>query len=445
MSRLVWIILLLGFAADPGPLFAQGRASAEEFAPLRSGEQLHLADLLERVASRSPRIRAARAHAAAAVPRVREASTLPDPMLQLGFMNVGLPDFNADMPATMAPMLQLTQSFPFPGKLSLRGEIATAARDMAVAGAREAEWVVRDRAADLFYRLYALDRQLEVMRGTLSLLIDFQAAAKAMYAAGNGRQVDVLRADVEVARMDGEIRKMQALRITVVARLNGVLDQPADAPLGLPVFGRLPADVPQRDTLRAWAEGSRPILAQARRGVEQAEARMELARKEIWPNLTIGLAYGQRDRGAGVERMGSAIFGVSLPVHAGSRQLALREESAAARVGMEADLAGFRAEVDARIGELLAELDRARTLIRLYRGEVLPEARATVESAFSSYRVGVVDFTVLVDAQMTVNRYEGELFQVLADYGRAIASLESAIGRELPDTQRAVTEDGGDR
>ena len=96
--------------------------------------------------------------------------------------------------------------------------------------------------------------------------------------------------------------------------------------------------------------------------------------------------------------------------------------------------------MDARVAELLAELDRARTLTALYREEVIPEARANVESSFSSYRVGSVDFLTLVDAQMTLNRYEGELFQLLADYGKAIAALESTVGRRLPRTGATLME-----
>lgn len=97
-----------------------------------------------------------------------------------------------------------------------------------------------------------------------------------------------------------------------------------------------------------------------------------------------------------------------------------------------AELAEVRAEVDAEIGEHLAQMERQRTLIRLFRDEVLPQARTAVESAFSSYRVGAVDFMTLIDAQMTVNRYEGELYALVANYGTHVAELEAATGRELP-------------
>ncbi len=134
--------------------------------------------------ARNPRLQALQAAAEAAAYRAPEASTLPDPMLQLGVMNFGLPDFNTDMPTSMAPSVQVMQMLPFPGKLSLKGDIAAYGTEMAEAGADEAWWDVRGRASSMFYDLYSLDRRLEVMRSTLALLKDFQQVAKAMYVAG---------------------------------------------------------------------------------------------------------------------------------------------------------------------------------------------------------------------------------------------------------------------
>ena len=138
--------------------------------------------------------------------------------------------------------------------------------------------------------------------------------------------------------------------------------------------------------------------------------------------------------------MGSAMIGLSIPVFARQRQLRMRDEANAMRQMATAELADARATVRARIGELLAELDRARTLVQLYRTEVIPQAEASVQSAFSSYRVGTVDFMTLVDAQMSLNQYRQELHQHLADYGRAIAGIEAATGRELPPTAETLTE-----
>ncbi len=431
--------LALALAAlAPPPAVAQERPAA---VPPTTAPGLTLPDLLDTLAARSPRLRAAAASATAAASRVPEASTLPDPVLQLGVMNVGLPELNADMAASMAPSVQLMQRVPFPGKLGLRGDIAEADHDMAEAGARETWWALRDRASALFYELWSADRRLEVMRETLGLLQDFRTVANALYASGTGRQADVLRADVEVARMDGEIRRMEAARTAAAARLNGLLDRPADAPVASPVLGPLPDSLPDRETLRAWAWESRPALERTRLAVSRADARASLADREIWPDLTFGVTYGQRDAGMGTERMGSAMVGFSLPIHAGTRQLAARDEAAAVKRMSEADLGELRARVDARIGELVADLERARSLVALYRAEILPQARANVESSLSSYRVGEVDFPTLVDAQLAANRYEGELHQLRAEYGRALAGLESTLGRTIPfDTDTLATD-----
>ncbi len=401
---------------------------------------LRLDDVLSVAKARNPKLQAVQAAAQAAAYREPEASTLPDPTVQVGVMNFGLPDFNADMPTSMAPSVQLMQKIPFPGKLSLRGDVAEYGKRMAEAGADEVWWDVRSQVSSLFFDLYSLDRRVDVMRETLGLLQNFQQVAKAMYVAGSGRQADVLRADVEVARMEGDLKQMEAMRVTKAARLNALLDRPAATPVASPVLGSLPLDVPAPDTLLGWASQSRPLLERARLGVAQADKRIDLAHREIWPDLTVGVTYGQRNRGMGTERMGSAVVGFSLPIHAGSRQLAARDEAAAEQRMAAADLQSMEASVDARIGELLAELDRARTLTALYRDEVVPEAKAAVQSALSSYRVGDVDFMTLVDAQMTENQYEGELYQLLGEYGKAATALESAVGRPLPRNGTSLAE-----
>ncbi|HEX6133498.1 MAG TPA: TolC family protein [Longimicrobiales bacterium] len=424
-------LLLAGLAA-PAP--AQAQTAVADPPALR------LEDAYREAQARNPMLHAAAAVTAAAATREASAGLPPDPMLQIGIMNFSVPGLATDMPTSMAPSIQAMQMLPLFGKLGLSERVAGQSTAIARAGAEEKWWEVRGRTAMAFYMIYESDRQLAVMRETLRLLEDFEQVAKAMYSAGEGRQSDVLRAGVEVARMDADIRRMEAMRAAAAARLNGVLDRPAETPVPSPEFGQLPLDVPGADTLRAWADGTRPLLAGGRLGVEQAGTRAELVRREIWPDPVIGVAYGQRSGEMGTERMGSAMIGFSIPIFAKSRQLRMRDEAAAMQAMARAELADMRAQVDARIGELLAELDRTRALLALYRAEILPQARANVQASLSSYRVGSVDFMTLVDAQMTVNEYEQEFYGLMAEYGRSIAELEMTIGRELPRSTQMLAE-----
>lgn len=404
-----------------------------------------LSEVYRTVRERNPRLRAAAALVDARSAMERSAALPPDPALQIGVMNFTIPGLSTNMPTSMAPSIQAMQMLPI-GKLGLMGDIAELSTDMAAADAEEAWWEVRSQAAMAFYELWQADRQIDVMRETLQWLQNFSSVAKAMYGAGEGRQSDVLRAGVEVARMEAEIKRMQAMRTAAAARLNAVLNRPGNAPVGAVAFEPQPADLPVQDTLRQWAEEYRPMISRGKTEVEQARTRFRLAKREIWPDLTVGFEYGQRRAAAdamgeaGTERMGSLMLGFTLPVFARQRQLKMREEAQAMEQMAAADLTNMRAQVGAKISELVADLDRSRTLVELYRSQVLPQARATVESSFSSYRVGRVDFMTLVDAQMTKNEYEQELAALLAEYGTAAAELEMTIGRELPRSGKLLAE-----
>ena len=448
---LLWSVALLALPAtaraqeaDPAPA-ATPQAGVPVAAPGTPAEPtapdlLYLRQVLELARDRNPRLRAAEALADARGVSRSWAGLLPDPRIQIGMMNLSLPGFDADMPASMAPSVQVTQVLPFLGKLGLEGEIAERTAEMARADAEESWWAIRSKVGRTFWDLYATDRRLKVLRATRDRLVDFEAAARALYESGTGRQTDVLQAQVEVARMDAEIARTRATRKGTASRLNALLDRPADTPVPEPAADDLPAELPPIGQLRAWADAGRPALERDRLEVLRAETRSERAGREIWPDLMLGAAYGQRSLAGEVERMASFMVGFELPVFAGRRQLRMRDEAEAMASMARAELAETRAEVDARLGELAADLERARELIRLYRDEVLPQARTTVESAFASYRVGSVDFRTLVTAQTTLDRYEDEFHRWVADYGRALVETEAAIGRELPATQPIDTE-----
>ncbi|HEX6909144.1 MAG TPA: TolC family protein [Longimicrobium sp.] len=396
-------------------------------------DALTLADAYAEAAARNPMLHAERARAEAVGAMRRSAALPPDPQVQLGIMNASIPGLRTDMPTSMAPSIRVMQMVPFPGKPALAGRIAARDAEIAAAGAFEAAWMVRGRVAMAFYEVYRADRQLGVMRETLALLRTFEAVARSMYGAGTGRQADVLRAGVEVARMEADIARMQAMRAAAAARLNAALGRPAGTPVPAVALSPRPGALPPADTLRAWAREARPLLLQQRLAVVRARDRARLAGREIWPDVVVGFEYGQRrDPEMGTERMGSLMVGFTVPVFARQRQYAMRREAAAMEQMASAELQEATLGAEARIAELTAELDRARTLVRLYRGQVLPQAEAGVQSALSAYRVGAVDFMTLVDAQMTVNGFRQEMFALLAEYGTAVAGLEMVLGRELP-------------
>jgi outer membrane protein TolC len=423
------VLFLLTLPASPG---LDGQTS--ESSPLRLDEVLVMAR------ERSPRYRAALARVDASVAREAGAGILPDPTVQVGVMNLALPELSPDMPASMAPSFQAMQSFPLAGKLSLRGDVARQSTDIQRATAEETWWQVRTEAASSFYSIYETERRLEVLRETLELLTDFEDIARSMYASGSGRQADVLRASVEVSRTDAEIQRLHSRRVAAVSRLNALLNRPAETPIPETELGVLSASTPEPSTVMGIATEGRPLLRGFQAEVERAGTRTELARKAIWPDLTVGIHYGLGRMNGDVKGMGGASVGFSLPLFAGKRQLRARDEAAANESLARARYDEVRAMVNAGIIEVLADLEQTRSLITLYGEEILPQAEAAVESSLASYRAGIGDFMTLVDAQMAVNQFRSEYYGLLARYGTDWAVLEMTLGRDLPVTDEMLLE-----
>ena len=410
-------------------------ASAAPPSSLRA-QDLVLGDLYRDVTHASPRAAAAQAMARAARARVAQAKLPPDPALQFGVMNYALPGLRP-MDALGMTQLQLMQMLPVAGKLQLAGRVADAQASAAAMRATNVDWELRSEAARSFYELYATERALVIARQALRTLQNISATTQSMYRVGEGRQADVLRAQVEIARMVEDTIRMRAERTAMTARLNGLLYRAPETELASPVLPRFPSSVPPLDSLERLAPDSRPLVRAAADEVEAARSSERLARREIWPDLQLGAQYG-RQTSQGGERMGSVMIGATLPIFARSRQLRMREEAAAMRQAASGDLAAMIVETRTMLTVAYADLGQARRLTALYRTTVLPQANAVVGSALAAYRVGSVDFMTLLDNQMAAYRYGRELATLEADEGKAWAELERLTGRELLDPSSTI-------
>jgi outer membrane protein TolC len=398
-----------------------------------STQPLTLGDVYRRLDTGSPQLSAARAGARAASFRVAPVRTLPDPQFQLGLMNRNLPGLRLQDPLGMN-QIQVMQMIPFPGKLGAAGRGAQAQADATEARAEDLTWELRSQAAMLFYEIYATERSTQVALATQQLLRDIATTAQRMYAVGDGRQTDVLRTQVEIDRMTEEIIRMGAMRESLVARLNALLDRPSSTAAGEAQLPAFPAELPSLDSLIALALANRPMLRAGQLDVRAAEAAQSLAQREAWPDLQLGVIYGQRPMpDGGTDRMASFMFGVNLPLFAGRRQLEMRHETRAMRDMATADLAAMAADTRGRVGVAYSDLRQARQLGALYRGTLLPQARAMVTSSLSAYQAGEITLMILLDARMAVNRYEQELYRLAAAEGPVWAELEMLAGRELLD------------
>ncbi|HUF26985.1 MAG TPA: TolC family protein [Gemmatimonadaceae bacterium] len=421
-------------------------------AAVQAQEPADLDSLLGRARSASPSLRAARARVEAAQALTVPAGTRPDPMFMAGVQNfpVSEPGFSDFM--TMK-MVGVSQTVPYPGKLSLSRTAAERELAAAQAGLDAARL---DAARDVklaYYDLAYLERALSIVERNRQVLLNTMAATEASYAVGRGGQQDVLRARVEAARLGEEAVSLIEERRAALARLNAVLDRPSETPIATPSFpeaivraavadsasrvrfaspslGARAADspLPPLVDLQELAIRHNPVLRAHEARIGAHAARVEYARKAHLPDFDISVFYGHR---SGFADMVTAMVSVPIPVQKRRRQDELLAAELAELAAQQAEHHAMVNELRAEVAQRVAVIERDRAQLALYKRAVLPPAHGALEAALAGYRVGRADFLTLLDAQTTVFAYETAYYRALADFARSLAELERAVAAEV--------------
>jgi outer membrane protein TolC len=411
-----------------------------------------LDSLIAHALSHSPSIRAARARLDAARSRVAPAGLRPDPMLMIGVQNlpVGDPGFDDEM--TMK-MFGIGQTIPYPGKLALSRRIAERGVEAAEAALERTRRTIVREMRSAYYELAFLDLALEIAHRNRDVLIGLIEVTEARYGAGTGGQQDVLKARVESGRLAETAVGLSERRRATLSRLNAVLDRPSDSPIAGPViprrvaraavadsasevrfaspdFGARAADspIPPLEQLQTMALRQSPMLREAEAMIAVQAARAELASRAALPDFDVALQYGQR---TGYPDMVTATVSIPLPLQKRRKQDAQLAEMTAELRAAEAEHYAHQNDVRAEVARLHSELERDRAQLALYVKSIIPQGRASLASAMSSFQVARLELLTVLDNQATLFNYEMEYVRLLSDFATTLAELEQVVGQEV--------------
>lgn len=423
---LIWIVPLVAAAAQPVDLLPEPVELAQQIeAP--AAETLSLAPLLETVRARNPDLHALDEERAAALDRAVAAGSMPHP--SLGFAVRMLPldtlSFNDDMMTMKEVMVR--QEFPWFGKRDLAREAAGKNADIAEAQRASQMLALEEITVSAYANLWLASASVEVVEGQREALGRFAHIARGRYAAGGGSQSDLLRADVEFARIDEPLLALDEARIESRATLAALADVDLAAVEGDPEAPPLPP-LPENVEPFLAAVPSHPDLRAIAVQAEQHEVEARVAEKDRWPNPEVGIAYGQRND---LPDMIGAEVMFQIPVFASSKEdkLASASRSQARAARSRADALQRRLESEVRAAWAAASRHHER--IRLYDEEIVPRAERNLISATGAYQSGSVDFLTLLDARVQLQNQQLEALRARASYVRELARLARASGVSL--------------
>jgi outer membrane protein TolC len=396
------------------------------------GTTAGLAEFVAYAVARNPLLQSWADRHTASTEVAAQVSALPDPMLSYGIF--------ARTPETRVGPQQnvvgLSQKLPFPGKLSLRGQIA---RKDAEVWERTYEERLLDLVRDVsrayydYYRIYHVIRVTEEEKDVIRRMQD---VAQVRYASGIVTQQDVLKAQLSLSALEDKLTTLRRDLQTVSARLNHYLDRTPDAPLAEPRLEPRILDGEDVDALYARARDDRPELAAAGVNIEKAEAARALARREYYPDFTFSVNYtfvDERpvplldDNGKDVLQLKAAI---NLPIWLGKRRARVRE--AEANIAMARNRqAGLRTKIDSEVQDAYSRVRAAHDLVRLYDNVIIPQAQHTFFASEAGYQTGKVDFLNYLDSQRMMLSLRQTQISLVADLGRQHVDLERALGASL--------------
>lgn len=426
MSSATSVVRIFFCLISTAAIFAVGAVSPDDIQVLTLNAAEQLARQSDPLVSRFQRLAEARRQGSVA------DGQLPDPKLKLGLANFPADDLSR----TKEPMTQIrvgvVQAFPRGDTLTFKQRQGESFGDTEQARSEDQLLKVlrdtREAWLDVYFQVHALEI-IESSRGYFSQLLDI---TQAHYGAGRANQQDVLRAQLELSRLEDRKTRMRADEDTARAELAKWVGNAALRPLS--------EILPHQSQPPALAELEERISVHPSVRVENARVRanrlgVKIAREQYKPGWALDLTYGQRggNNPDGRDRPDflSAMVVMDMPLFTEKRQ-DRRVAASEQEIGAALDAR------DDRLRELKRSLHSAYARwrgfgerIALYEERLVLEAQANVGAALRAYQSGITEFTTLMRARITDLDTRLQALRLRVDLAKEQARLRYIGGNDL--------------
>jgi outer membrane protein, heavy metal efflux system len=394
---------------SPSPVAAQTAQALPS--PLRLDDVVRLASV------QRDEIEAARARTRAGEARPTIVAALADPMIAPSLDHLPFMLGGADVSFTVE------QQIPLSGIRAHRRAAALADVDRLRADASRTTLDVGLQAVNAFLMVQERRRSEALVAEQLAFARDVVSAANARYASGTAPQSDVLRAEVEVARLNALARALVSEVRGAEAMLNTSLALEAGNPVPRLASLAIAEPPPSWSVIKA-ALTSRPELVAGRAEIVRAEADVQVMQDMFRPMATIrtGPSYTMTDG-----RGWMAMVGLSVPLWRGKLRAGVAEAQAM-RAMSQADLRAMTRMIEGEAAVALNQLQATRDRQEALTNDVLPRARLAINPAVASYTSGQLPLVSVIEAVQALWLVQADLIAADTELGLAWARLGRAIG-----------------
>jgi outer membrane protein TolC len=391
-----------------------------------------LSHYLSYAARQNPELRASFYRWVSQLEKSGYAGALPDPMITYG-------KFIENVETRVGPQEQrfgLRQSYPWFGTLGARKEVAFEASNAAFKEFQANRLGLFYRVKAAYYDLYYLGRNIEITRENMELLKFWESVARAKYRVGLKQHPVVIKAQVELGKLEDKLLSLEGRLEPVRAKLRAALNIAATAMLPQPSAIEITEAELSRDSVMALAEANNPSLGAIRHVIDKAAAVVKLAGKSSFPNFTFGVDYIVTGEAPNLfmpesdkDPWGLSV-GMNLPIWLGKNKA--KKNEARARYRAAAERYEEAENQLTQIVELkLFEYDDALRKVQLYRDGLVPKAEQSLNAFYTAYQAGEADFLSVLDAQRQLLEFQLQYERSLTNLAKGKAELDMLTGTGL--------------
>jgi cobalt-zinc-cadmium efflux system outer membrane protein len=362
------------------------------------------------------------------------AGALDDPKAWIALSNVPVRSGSFREEDMTGKEIGLSQMFPFPGKRDHAVQIVTREKEQAEFELEEMRNMLRAEVKMAYAELASVRAQADLVRRSRALLEQVVDVSREMLAVGKGRQPDVLRGQIEYQKMREMLLTLENRERLLSIRLNTLAAFPPDVPVpAIDSLAEFPTAYDPLELQSIYRE-ERPARKAVKARIGKGTIGVLHAEHEGRPDFEVSASYMQRDAmpdGTTRPDMFSAMVSMTLPIwKKGKIEPGIRAMKAERDMAIR-DVETLDSETANAIGGGLSSLENFAALARLYRTTLIPQAEQSVQSNIEAYRVGTIDFPMMMDSLVSELGFRKEYAGMVGEMHMTKARLEAVVGREL--------------
>lgn len=363
------------------------------------------------------------------------AGTLPDPALSLTASNLPVDTFDFGQEPMTQLSLGVSQMFPRGDTLELSTiqKQQLASQHPLLREDRQAR--VAATVSQLWLEAFRAQESIRLIKADYNLFEQLVDVAEASYstALGRTRQQDLVRAQLELTRLEDRLTQLNRQLDSARQRLSEWIGDAANDELR-PVLPELQPVAPelmtadQMPSSQRWYERLRrhPAVLALDRRIAATGTDVDLARQKYKPEWGVTAKYGYRDQDpAGRDRADFFTFGLTfdLPLFTANRQDQQLSAAVARKEAIKTDKSLLLRELMAQLETRRAELRRLNERDALYRKTLLPQIREQAEASLAAYNNDDGDFPEAVRARIDELNAKIDALTIAVEREKTIAQI----------------------